>query len=147
MMYEQRDVWAEVLSVDWPLRGLRAAGGTLASPSRVGLKQPSAILDQCAPIVGRALPIDVRVVIELLGPEGGVWTLDRTAQGPRVTRSDAPWCDSRLRCQTEHFLSLIQPDSDAMALLASGAVEVEGDVGLLLRLRAAWNEGEAAPVG
>jgi len=147
MMQGQRDVWAEVLSVDWPIRGLRTRSSLVPPPAVGGDASAAAILDASAEVVRKALPVDVRVVIELTGPGGGTWTLDRTAEGPRIVRGDAPWCDSRLRCPVARFSQILRSDTDPMALLARGEVQIEGDIGLLLRLRTAWRDTASLSVG
>ncbi len=139
MIDNTSDIWREVLSVDWPVRSerLRAAleGGPVeAEPAA----SPAQILDRSLALLRRALPVDTRVVVVLSGEGGGAWTLDHTNVGPRVVRGEAPWFDSHLRCPVDRFLELLREDLDPAHILSAVDAELQGDVGLLLRLRAAW---------
>jgi hypothetical protein len=137
MMQREHDMWREVLSVDWPVKRRWVAERVQqVSPQRASTH--SSFLWGLKPILCRALPIDTRVVIALTGPGGGTWTLDHTSMGPRVIEGASPWYDSRMQCPSDRFLDLLDADLDPADVLAQSDFEIDGDVGLLLRLRAAW---------
>jgi putative sterol carrier protein len=84
-----------------------------------------------------ALPEDVAVTFELVGPGGGTWTLTRTGRGVELREGRAAVVDTALRCPVSRFWDLVDGRVDPLRAFLHGEVELEGDVGLLLRLQGA----------
>jgi len=106
----------------------------------LGVPRVDHYLRDVAGVVARALPSDVLVTFELLGPGGGVWTLHTADDGVRVSEGRALWADSVLTCTLPRFVDLVKGQVDVQQAFFDGTVQVEGDVGLLLRLHKALPE-------
>jgi putative sterol carrier protein len=87
--------------------------------------------------VATALPEDVQVTFELDGDGGGTWTVARTGKGVEIRPGRAAWADSVLACSVGRFVDLVTGRADPMEAFADGSLRIEGDLGLLLRLREA----------
>ena len=85
----------------------------------------------------RALPDGTAVTFELEGDGGGVWTLESAEDGITVVRQDHVAPDCRLRCSVDDFEALLRGSLDRDHAFFDGRLEVEGDVGLVLRLQRA----------
>ena len=86
---------------------------------------------------GDALPLPdgVAVTFDLVGDGGGTWTVERRHGQTTVQRSEVPNPDCRLQCSVQDFRALVRGDLDPRAGFLEGRLEVEGDVGLVLRLQ------------
>jgi putative sterol carrier protein len=84
----------------------------------------------------QVLPGDVRVSIVLSGEGGGAWTFDTTTD-TFVRRGEVTPVDCRVACTVSDFLSLISGNLSPRRGFMDGRIEVEGDVGLILRLQRA----------
>lgn len=82
-----------------------------------------------------SLPDGVSVTFDLLGEGGGVWTVTRRGASTEVLRRDAPAPDCRLRCTVADFRALLRGELDPRRGFLERRLEVEGDVGLVLRLQ------------
>ncbi|MCB9688918.1 MAG: SCP2 sterol-binding domain-containing protein [Alphaproteobacteria bacterium] len=83
-----------------------------------------------------ALPDGARVTFDLLGDDGGLWTVSRNGGSTAIERTnhDAP-VDCRLRCTVGDFRALVRGELDPRQGFMERRLEVEGDVGLVLRLQ------------
>ena len=82
-----------------------------------------------------ALPVGVCVTFQLSGEQGGTWTVERAESGEgRVLAREPARPDCRLACSAMDFQALIQGSLDPREAFMEGRFEVEGDVGLVLRL-------------
>jgi putative sterol carrier protein len=81
------------------------------------------------------LPDGVSVTFVLEGEGGGTWTVQRKGQQTEVTRAAHPYPDCRLACSVADFRALIRGELDPRQGFVERRLEVEGDVGLVLRLR------------
>lgn len=84
--------------------------------------------------IAAALPHDVLVTFVIDGEGGGVWTLHTDHDRIDVQQGRAIWADSELRCSLPRFQDLVSGAVDVRQAFFDGTVQVEGDVGLLLRL-------------
>lgn len=83
------------------------------------------------------LPEGVAIRFDLRGDGGGVFTIRREDGEIGVVPNDAARPDCRLRCTVDDFLDLLQGRLDSRRGFLEGRLEVEGDVGLVLRLERA----------
>ncbi len=81
-----------------------------------------------------ALPDGVSITFALSGDEGGTWTVERADGKARVLAQDMERPDCRLSCTAPDFQALLSGDLDPRAGFMDGRLDVEGDVGLVLRL-------------
>lgn len=89
------------------------------------------------PILASALPEGVRVGFDVRGERGGRWTVRVRGGALTVTPGLDEPLDCVLRGESDVFAQLIDGRREARALFLSGALEVEGDVGLLLVIQRA----------
>lgn len=83
------------------------------------------------------LPDGVTITFDLHGDGGGVFTIRRTEKAVELLRIEATRPDCRLRCSVQDFLDLVDGHLDSRRGFLEGRFEVEGDVGLVLRLERA----------
>lgn len=87
-----------------------------------------------------SLPDGVSVTFDLRGEGGGCWTISRDRGALAIHRTGRPGSpdsgapDCRLRCSVSDFRALLRGELDARQGFLDGRLEVEGDVGLVLRL-------------
>ena len=81
------------------------------------------------------LPDGVAVTFDLVGDGGGTWTVERRKGQISVMRREVPNPDCRLQCSVQDFRALVGGDLDPRQGFLEGRFEVEGDVGLVLRLQ------------
>lgn len=86
------------------------------------------------PVLLQSLPDGVSVTFDLQGEGGGIWTVIRSGEGCDVVRQAIPAPDCRLRCTVADFRALLHGELDARRGFMERRLEVEGDVGLVLRL-------------
>jgi len=110
-----------------------------SSPSLRGRGEQRVLswLLQDARRAARCLPDGVSVAFEITGPGGGAWTLARTDRGVEVQEGRALLVDSSLRCPVGRFFDLVDGRMDPRSAFLDRDVELEGDIGLLLRLQGA----------
>ncbi len=84
----------------------------------------------------QVLSNEVRITLHLTGPGGGIWTIDTDAV-PALRRGDSRLPDSRLRCTVEDFQALMEGRLAPRRGFIEGRLQVEGDVGLIIRLQRA----------
>jgi len=89
-----------------------------------------------------ALPDGVAVSFDLRGPGGGVWSVDRRGNYPRVIRDAVERPDCRLSCTVEDFHDLLNGRLSSTRGFMEGRLQVEGDVGLVLRLHRIFGLGK-----
>lgn len=83
------------------------------------------------------LPSGVTVTFDLKGAGGGIFTVRRERDRLEVLRIDALRPDCRLTCAVDDFLDLLEGRLDSRHGFLEGLLDVEGDVGLVLRLERA----------
>lgn len=83
------------------------------------------------------LPEDVTIRFDLQGEGGGVFTIRREDGVLGLVSNDPIPLDCHLRCSVDDFLALLQGRLDSRRGFLEGRLEVEGDVGLVLRLERA----------
>jgi len=83
------------------------------------------------------LPDDVSVTFDLQGEGGGTWTVTRTSGRTAVERAGVASPDCRIACTVGDFLELLEGVLDVRHAFLAGRLDVQGDVGLALRLRRA----------
>jgi putative sterol carrier protein len=82
-----------------------------------------------------ALPDGVSVAFELTGEGGGNWTVAREGSTTRVEPGSSAHPDCRLRCSVDDFRRLVNGELEPRRGFLEGRFSVEGDVGLVWRLR------------
>lgn len=82
-----------------------------------------------------ALPDGVSVTFHLEGDGGGTWTVSRRGDTTRIDAYAADRPDCRLRCTVSDFRALILGELDPRRGFLEQRLRVEGDVGLVWRLR------------
>ena len=87
--------------------------------------------------VRQALPLSVAVAFELDGEPAQVWVVRNDAAGVRVSREATKRVDCRLRCSEEDLLGIIQGRTDPLRAFLDGRLEVEGDIGLAMKIQKA----------
>lgn len=102
-----------------------------------GVPNVDAFFQSVGTTVAAILPEDVQVTFQLDGEGGGTWTVARTTDGVEVRPGPAIWADSVLACSVTRFVDLITGHADPEQAFAQGQLRIEGDLGLLLRLRQA----------
>lgn len=90
------------------------------------------------------LPEDVSVMFELLGEGGGSWTVCTQQGRLSAQRNTSAIPDCRLRCSVADFRALLRGEIDARQGFFDGRLEVEGDVGIILRLARANHKRRTA---
>jgi hypothetical protein len=80
------------------------------------------------------LPLDVQLVFELHGPGGGTWTLTTPEGRTVLSPGGHARFDCRLRCLVSDLEDLLRGHLAPREGFLEGRLEVEGDVGLVLRL-------------
>jgi hypothetical protein len=85
-------------------------------------------------LLARALPDGVAVTFEIRGQGGGTWTVSREGDGGEVRPGKVPRPDCRLSCSADDFRALLHGSLDPRGAFLDGRLEVQGDVGLVLRL-------------
>jgi len=88
-----------------------------------------------------ALPDGVAVSFDLRGPGGGVWSVDRRGNYPRVLRAAVERPDCLLSCTVDDFHDLMTGRLSSTRGFMEGRLRVEGDVGLVLRLHQIFGQG------
>ena len=86
-----------------------------------------------------ALPTDITIVFAITGPEAGCWVLE-VGRDVRVRRGTHAWPDCRIQLSSIVFRELIAGQYSGREAFLSGALVVQGDVGLGLMLEAAWHQ-------
>lgn len=86
------------------------------------------------------LPDGVAITFRLEGDGGGVWTLTREGGHFDVRFGDIAHADCRFSCSVEDFSAWYRGDLDPIRAHMEQRVQLEGDVGLILRIR----RGESA---
>ncbi|MFK7927033.1 MAG: SCP2 sterol-binding domain-containing protein [Myxococcota bacterium] len=104
--------------------------------SRSGSADLSGFFETVGVKMAYALPSDSHVTFELEGEGGGIWTVVRQSNGAAVHSGRGRWADSVLRCSVNRFMDLVARKTDMVKALNEGAVRIEGDMGLLLRMMA-----------
>ncbi|TVQ90082.1 MAG: hypothetical protein EA397_14115 [Deltaproteobacteria bacterium] len=146
MIQEGREpLWGSLESfvgLSWPSGVLLPDSEPVVAPD-IGIDAPQglgAFIEGLAELAGRSLPVGVRFILSLRGHEPMVWTVDAASTGAVVRRGDAPWFDGKLDCTADSLTSMLEGRACPMALLDGRQIHMEGDVGLWLRLCAAWRE-------
>jgi putative sterol carrier protein len=94
------------------------------------------------PVLAAALPAGVCVGFDLTGEEPGKWTVENRGGAASVLDGLSDPLDCLLRGTSEDFLDVLKGGKVARKLFMSGAIQVEGDIGLVLLLqRAVAREG------
>ena len=94
------------------------------------------------PVLAEALPDGVRVGFDLGGDEPGRWTVEKRGGAASVLHGLREPLDCLLRGTSQDFLAVLEGGKAARELFLSGAIQVEGDIGLVLLLqRAVAREG------
>ena len=83
----------------------------------------------------RILVDGVCITFELSGEGGGLWTVRRVGDDFEVTRNDAVRPDCRLRCTVSDFCDLVEGKLNPRDGFLEGRLDVQGDVGLVIRLQ------------
>jgi len=83
------------------------------------------------------LPDGVAITFELEGDGGGVWTLVRDKGEMQLQYGDLHRADCRFSCSVEDFFAWFSGDLDPIRAHMERRVRIEGDVGLILRIRRA----------
>jgi putative sterol carrier protein len=96
--------------------------------------------DQLPGLVGPAgrnfLPEDVVVAFHLSGEGGGSWQVARGADPRlRVSALEPGPKDCTVRMDAADFLALLNGELEPRRAFVSGRMEIEGDIGLVLRLQ------------
>lgn len=89
------------------------------------------------PILAAALPDGVRVGFDLGGSEPGRWTVDNRGGVASVLNGLLEPMDCLVRGASDDFLDVLRGGRAARELFLSGAIQVEGDLGLILVLQRA----------
>jgi hypothetical protein len=89
-----------------------------------------------------AVPDGVAICFDLRGSGGGLWTVDRRGGYPRIRRKAVPRPDCRLQCTVDDFHDLLGGRLSTTRAFMEGRLEVQGDVGLILRLHQIFGRGE-----
>jgi putative sterol carrier protein len=84
-----------------------------------------------------SLPDGVSVTFDLRGEGGGLWTVSRAGDQAQVSREEQEHTDCRLTCSVDDFRALLMGNLHPMDGFVDGRLNVEGDVGLVLRLHRA----------
>jgi putative sterol carrier protein len=87
--------------------------------------------------VVHALPDGVCVQFDLAGEGGGIWTVCRQGDHTAIDRRRSDRADCELACSVNDFRRLLRGELDPWQGFVEGRLRVEGDVGLVLRLRKA----------
>ena len=82
-----------------------------------------------------AIPEGVAITFEITGPGGGYWTVYRNDRGIHVERVQHLRPDCLVRCAVDAFWSILEGSLSPTEGFMNGTVEVEGDVGLVIRMQ------------
>lgn len=82
-----------------------------------------------------ALPDGVSVTFDLRGEGGGTWTVARQGGRTEIRRRAASNPDCHFRASVIDFRAFLRGELDARQGFLEGRFQVEGDVGLVLRLQ------------
>lgn len=80
------------------------------------------------------LPDGSAVLFQIRGEGGGTWTVARRRGRLQVERGITTHPDCRLSCSARDFHALLRGELDPREGFLDGRLELEGDVGLVLRL-------------
>lgn len=80
------------------------------------------------------LPDGSAVLFQIHGEGGGTWTVSRRRGRLEVDHGITTHPDCRLSCSVEDFHAILRGELDPRQGFLAGRLEVEGDVGLILRL-------------
>ena len=89
------------------------------------------------PVLAEALPDGVRVGFDLSGEQPSQWTVEKRGGAASVLHGLREPLDCLLRGTSEDFLTVLQGGTVARDLFLSGAIQLEGDFGLILVLQEA----------
>jgi len=81
------------------------------------------------------LPDGVAITFRLDGEDGGVWTLVMESGRVAVRFGEPEAVDCRFSCSVEDFTAWCCGDLDPILAHVERRVHIEGDVGLILRIR------------
>lgn len=81
------------------------------------------------------LPDGVAITFRLVGDGGGVWTLRRAGGRSELRFGEVARPDCLLACSVEDFAAWLQGELDPIEAHVARRVQLEGDVGLLLRMQ------------
>ncbi len=84
---------------------------------------------------GTDLPDGVAITFRLVGDGGGVFTLVRDGERVEIRLGDLERADCRFSCSVEDFAAWYRGDLDPIRAHLERRVHLEGDVGLILRIR------------
>jgi putative sterol carrier protein len=87
--------------------------------------------------IGRLLPLQVAVAFEVEGEQPQTWVVRNDAAGVRVSREATKRVDCRLRCSEDELLRIIKGQTDPRRSFFEGRLEVEGDIGLAMKIQKA----------
>lgn len=88
---------------------------------------------RCSP----RLPDGVAIAFQLNGTDGGTWTLVRTRGDVELRGGSPERVDCRFALSVVDFAAWLQGRLDPVSAFVERRVELEGDVGLLLRMQSA----------
>ena len=85
------------------------------------------------------LPSEISIEFDITGPEPSRWVLE-VSEVIRVRRGTHAWPDCRIQLSSVVFEELVDGHYTGREAFLSGALVVQGDVGLGLLLEAAWHQ-------
>lgn len=153
MIQDVRDrLWAGI-DVAWLHEPLPGAVEPWIEPGSLGHAPPGVLdfLQSVRELVRDALPMGVRLVLALDSDERLVWTMDHASTGAVIRRADPRWFDVRVQATSESLADILSGVQSPLDALAAREIVVEGDIGLFMRLCAAYGarlrrHGVQAPV-
>lgn len=83
--------------------------------------------------IHRILPEDVVVAFHIKGPGGGHWQV--TSRSDAVQPVDRAPKDCEIYCSAEDFMAILDGSLSPQIAFDDGRLRVNGDIGLLLKLR------------
>lgn len=83
--------------------------------------------------IQRILPRDVVVAFHIDGPNGGHWQV--ASQSTAVMPVDLAPKDCEIFCSAEDFMAILNGSLSPQDAFEEGRLQVNGDIGLLLKLR------------
>lgn len=124
-----RDLWL----TPWTCRGYLMGRNEGKRAMTTGLVD---VVAARGPDVARVLPPGVSIVFDIGDPEGGVWTLACDPEGRlALSEGDSEVADCRMRCSGEDLRDLLAGRLNGRHGYLDGRLQIEGDVGLVLRLQ------------